>query len=154
MKPIKVVVDTNVFIDAIFHNDQSCKSIFQYKQDKLIEFCMNEIMYKELILIFGRLLEANKLTKDMSRLVSFFGGTLWEIQRIEHKTKTQYCIDDEEDNKFIDCCIDGKIKYLITSDMHLREVTKNLEEIKDKYKIDLKIMSPYQFSRELLRLKY
>lgn len=154
MKPVRVVVDTNVFIDAIFHNDESCKSIFRYKNDKNIAFCMNEKMYKELILIFGRLLEANKLTKDMSRLVAYFGGTLWEIERIEHKVKTNYCIEDDEDNKFIDCCIDGKVEYLITNDMHIREVIKSLEEIKRKYNINLKIMSPYQFSRELLKLKY
>lgn len=154
MKPIRVVVDTNVFIDAIFHNDNSCQSIFRYKNEKLITFCMNEKMYKELILIFGRLLEENKLTKDMSRLVSYFGGTLWEIEKIEHATKTNYCKDDDEDNKFIDCCINGKINYLITSDMDVREVTKSLEEINKIYKLDLKIMSPYQFSRELLRLKY
>lgn len=154
MKPIRVVIDTNVFIDAIFHNDDSCKSIFKYKKDKFIAFCMNEKMYKELILIFGRLLEKNKLTKDMSKLVSYFGGTLWEIERIEHKTNTKYCEEDEEDNKFVDCCIDGKIQYLITNDMHIREVTKRIDEIKQKYGVDLKIMSPYQFSRELLRLSY
>lgn len=154
MKPIRVVVDTNVFIDAIFHNDESCKSIFKYKNDKMITFCMNEKMYKELIFIFGKLLEANKLTKDMSRMVSYFGGTLWEIEKIEHKTETNYCIGDEEDNKFIDCCIDGRINYLITSDMHIREVTKSLEEIKQKHGLNLNIMSPYQFSRELLKLRY
>lgn len=154
MKPIRVVVDTNVFIDAIFHNDESCKSIFEYKQNKQIQFCMNEKMYNELILIFGRLLERNKLLKDMTKMISRFGKVLWEIEKVEHKTKTHYCVDDEEDDKFVDCCIDGRIQYLITSDMHIREVTKSLEEIKEKYRLDLKIMSPFQFSKELLRLKY
>ena len=154
MKPIRVVVDTNVFIDAIFHNDNSCQSIFRYKNEKKIAFCMNEKMYKELILIFGRLLEKNKLTKDMSRLVSYFGGTLWEIERIEHKTQTSYCKEDREDNKFVDCCIDGRIIYLITNDMHIREVTKDLDDIKQIYGLNLKIMSPFQFSKELLKLQY
>lgn len=154
MKPIRVVVDTNVFIDAIFHNDESCKSIFEYKQNKQIQFCMNEKMYNELILIFGRLLERNKLLKDMTKMISRFGKVLWEIEKVEHNTKTHYCVDDEEDDKFVDCCIDGRIQYLITSDMHIREVTKSLEEIKEKYRLDLKIMSPFQFSKELLRLKY
>ena len=81
-------------------------------------------------------------------------GTLWEIERIEHNIKTNYCVDDVEDNKFIDCCIDGKIKYLITNDMHIREVIKKSDEIKEKYNLDLNILSPYQFSLELLKLKY
>ena len=90
----------------------------------------------------------------MGKLLPKFGNTLWEIQHIPHNTQTNYCSDDTEDNKFIDCCIDGKIQYLITSDMHIREIQKQLEDIRLKHGLDLKIMSPYQFTRELLRLSY
>jgi len=152
--PIRVVVDTNVFIKAIFFNDESCKAIFKYKQDGLIKFCMNKKMYNELILIFGRAVEANKMNREMSKLVSYFGNTLWEIEKVEHLSRTNYCDDDEEDNKFIDCCIDGNIKYIISKDGDLSSARKHLNEIRQKYNLDLKILSPFQFSRELLRLKY
>lgn len=88
----------------------------------------------------------------MSRLISYFATTLWEIERYEHISKTKYCLNDEEDNKFIDCCIDGKVNYLITQDVHLQEV--DIEQIKEEHLIEIKIMSPFQFSRELLRMKY
>lgn len=149
---VRVVVDTNVFIDAIFHNDQSCQSILKYKHDGDITFGMNEKMYKELYLIFGEQLDDVKLSKDLKRLLPKFGNTLYRVEWIPHETHTNYC-EDISDNKFVDCCIDGKINYLITSDMHIREVQKQLEEIKRKYNLDLNIMSAYQFSRELLNLK-
>ena len=149
---VKVVVDTNVFIDAIFQNDQSCQAILKYKHDGDITFNMNEEMYKELWLIFGRQLDEIKLTKDLERLIPRFGNTLYQVEWVSHSTHTNYC-EDKSDNKFVDCCIDGKINYLITSDMHLREVQKHLDEIKEKYKLELKIMSAYQFSRELLKIK-
>lgn len=154
MTPIRVVVDTNVFIKAIFFNDESCKAIFRYKQNGLIRFCMNKKMYNELILIFGRAVEKNKMTREMSRLVYYFGNTLWEIERVEHLSSTNYCDDDEEDNKFIDCCIDGNIEYIICRDGDLISAREHLEEIKQNHNIELNILSPFQFSRELLRLKY
>lgn len=149
---VRVVVDTNVFIDAIFENDQSCQSVLRYKHDGDIIFCMNEDMYKELYYIFSKSLDEVKLKKDLQRLLPKFGNTLYQVEWIPHKIKTDYC-EDKSDNKFIDCCIEGNIKYLITSDMHLREVQKDLEDIKEKYNLDLNIMSAYQFSRELLQLK-
>lgn len=149
---IEVVVDTNVFIDAIFQNDQSCQSLLRYKHDGDIIFCMNQEMYNELYLIFSRELDEVKLKRNLQKLLPKFGNTLYQVKWIEHSTHVNYC-EDASDNKFIDCCIDGNIKYLITSDMHLREVQKDLEDIKEKYNLDLKIMSAYQFSRELLQLK-
>ena len=150
---IKAVVDTNVFIDAIFNNDQSCQSILKHKHDGDIIFCMNKEMYDELYLIFSKHLDVVKLKKDLQRLLPKFGNTLYQVEWIPRDSHTEYC-EDKSDNKFIDCCIDGKIKYLITSDMHIREVQKELDDIKRKYNLDLEIMSPFQFNRELLRIKF
>ena len=147
-------MDTNVFIKAIFFNDESCKAIFRYKQQGLITFCMNKAMYNELILIFGRAVEENKMTRKMSKLVSYFGNTLWEIEKVAHTSNTKYCEEDEEDNKFIDCCIDGRIKYIISRDSDLASARNHIEEINEKHDLDLNILSPFQFSRELLMLKY
>ena len=152
LRRLRVVADTNVFIDAMFNDDKSCQSLLKYKHDGDIVFCMNEETYKELYLIFARMTEKVKLTRDLDRLFPKFGNTLYQVEWIDHNTKVDYC-EDKSDNKFIECCIDGKIEYLITSDMHLREVQKDVEDIKNKYGLDLKIMSAYQFSRELLKIK-
>lgn len=157
---IKVVVDTNTLIDAIFHEETNCADLFQYKHDGEICFCMNIRTYQEAFTIFSRTLEEiekrtkdkkiNITKKDIDSLYYKLTNTLWKIERIDGKTRTNYCKEDPDDNKFIDCCIDGNIKYLISSDKHLLNL-KELPEIK-KYKI--KIMSPKEFSLELLRLKF
>ena len=54
---IRVVVDTNVLIDAIFHEDTDCADLFQYKHDGEIAFCMNRRTYQEAFRIFIRTLE-------------------------------------------------------------------------------------------------
>lgn len=152
LRKVKVVADTNVFIDAMFNNDDSCQSILKYKHDGDIVFCMNKEMYDELCLIFGKMADETKLSKNLGKLLPKFGNTIYQVEWVPHSNHVDYC-EDKSDNKFIDCCIDGKIEYLITSDMHLREVQKDIEDIKNKYGLDLKIVSAYQFSKELMRMK-
>lgn len=160
MEPIKVVVDTNTLVDAIFHNDTECQSLFQYKHDGEIVFCMNMRTYQEAIRIFMRTLDKFEKrakeknisinTKSMENLFYKLTNALWEIYKVNGKTRTNYCKEDPDDNKFIDCCIDGNIKYLVTSDNHLLKL-KEKDEIL-QYKIQ--IMTPYEFSLELLKIKF
>ncbi len=157
---IRVVADTNTLIDAIFHEDTECAHLFQYKHDGEIAFCMNIRTYQEAFRIFARTLEEiNKKANEKNILISkrksdslFFklANALWEIQKIECISRTNYCKEDPDDNKFIDCCIDGKIKYLISSDKHLLDL-RDTKEIKQH---GIQIMTPKQFSLELLRLKF
>lgn len=91
--------------------------------------------------------------KEISRMLSRFGKMMYNIEKVEHKIRTNYS-EDKSDNNFIDCCIDGKVKYLITNDIHLEKTRDNIKEIKDKYGIEIKILSPFQFSMEMLKLKF
>ena len=156
---IRVVVDTNVLIDAIFHEDTDCADLFQYKHDGEIAFCMNRRTYQEAFRIFIRTLEEigerakkQNIKFDTRQTDSMFyklSNALWEIQKIEGNTRVNYC-KDKEDNKFIDCCIDGNVKYLVSSDEHLLNL-KDMPEIK---KHGINIMTPKEFSLEILRLKF
>lgn len=156
---IRIVADTNVLIDAIFHDDTDCADLFKYKHDGEIAFCMNRRTYQEAFRIFLRTLEeiekraVNKniqySARQLDGLFYKLSNALWEIQKIEDKTRVNYC-RDKDDNKFIDCCIDGNIKYLVSSDEHLLNLKDN-EDIK-KHRIE--IMTPKEFSLELLRLKF
>lgn len=157
---IKVVVDTNTLVDAIFHEDTDCADLFQYKHDGEISFCMNIKTYQEAFRIFLRTIEEiekrardKKIefkNKELDSLFFKLSNALWEIVRVEYRSKTNYCKEDPDDNKFIDCCIDGNIRYLVSSDKHLLNL-KNLSEIKEH---GIEIMTPKEFSKELLRLKF
>lgn len=157
---IDVVVDTNTLVDAIFHEETDCQDLFQYKHDGEICFCMNVRTFQEAFRVFARTLEEiDKRAKksqiniediEYNKLFYKLSNALWEIKRVFGKTRTNYCKKDPDDNKFIDCCIDGNIKYLVSSDKHLLDL-KDHEEIK-RYGIE--IMNPHEFSLELLRLKF
>lgn len=143
---MKVVVDTNVFIYGLFKNDDFCKAIFRLKSLNKITFVMNKEMQNELLITFGDILmeaieriDANKKF-NIFPLMAGLSKCLWQVEEIDHVIRTNYCIEDETDNKFIDCCIDGDVKYLITQDNHIGSVS---EQIKKDYKIE--VLSPFQF---------
>ena len=143
---MKVVVDTNVFIDGLFKNDDFCRAIFRLKSLNKITFVMNKEMQNELLITFGDILmeaieriDANKKF-NIFPLMAGLSKCLWQVEEIDHVIRTNYCIEDETDNKFIDCCIDGDVKYLITQDNHIGSVS---EQIKKDYRIE--VLSPFQF---------
>lgn len=143
---IRVVVDTNVFINGIFKNNDFCKAIFNLKSLNKIKFVMNKEMNNELLFTFARILliSYSKINEDISNLVPLMATLskcLWKVEEIDHIIHTNYCTADKSDNKFIDCCIDGGVKYLITQDVHINSASAHLK--KDGYNIE--IYSPMQF---------
>lgn len=143
---MRIVVDTNVFINGIFKKDTFCKAIFNLKSLNKVSFVMNKDMQGELLVTFGNiLLEAFKrLGKNhelnVLPLMSTLSKCLWQVEEIDHIINTNFCVDDKSDNKFIDCCIDGNVKYLVTQDQHINSAS---EQIKKEYNID--VLSPFQF---------
>lgn len=126
---MRIVVDTNVFINGIFKGDSYCKAIFNLKSLNKITFVMNKEMQNELLITFGNILVAafekkyknnNSLTQiNIFSLMATLSKCLWQVEEIDHIINTNYCVDDKSANKFIDCCIDGQVTYLITQDQHI-----------------------------------
>ena len=143
---MRVVVDTNVFINGMFKKDSFAKAIFNLKSLNKISFVMNKEMQNELLVTFGNiLLEAIKRIdskKDFNifPLMATLSKCLWQVEEIDHIINTDYCKDDKSDNKFIDCCIDGNVKYLITQDKHINSAG---DKIKKEH--DIEVLSPMQF---------
>lgn len=144
---MRVVLDTNVFINGLFKNDDFCKALFRLKNLNKITFVMNKEMQDELLFTFYNiLLEAFKRKRSKNGelqvlpLAATLSKCLWQVEEIDHIMYTNYCEEDKSDNKFIDCCIDGNVKYLITQDMHINSVSNRLEKERK-----IKILSPMQF---------
>lgn len=143
---IRIVVDTNVFINGIFKGDSFAKAIFNLKSLNKVSFVMNKEMQNELLITFGNILmEAiDRIDKNKKfnifPLMATLSKCLWQVEEIDHIINTDYCKDDKSDNKFIDCCIDGNVKYLITQDDHIGSVS---EQLKKEY--DIEVLSPFQF---------
>ncbi len=147
MDNIKVVVDTNVFINGIFSGDEFSKAIFRLKALNKVVFVMNKEMQNELIVTFTKILmEAFKRNGNQGQefkiipLCTSLSRCLWQVREVDHIIYINHCKDDASDNKFIDYCIDDNVKFLITQDAHINSCAK---ELKSNYEID--VLSPFQF---------
>ncbi|MBQ9313541.1 MAG: putative toxin-antitoxin system toxin component, PIN family [Clostridia bacterium] len=147
MDNIRVVVDTNVFINGIFKQDEYSRALFQLKSANKICFVMNKEMQNELLITFSNiLLEAYKRRNKNGEEIGIIplslslSRCLWQVREVDHLIHTNFCEEDKSDNKFIDCCIDDDVKYLITQDQHINNVAS---QIKEQHNIE--VLSPFQF---------
>ncbi|MCX8129785.1 MAG: putative toxin-antitoxin system toxin component, PIN family [Clostridia bacterium] len=150
---MKIVIDTNVFVKAIFHNDKWCQKVLENVQNGLVTYYLNDAIDTEINFIFMfHAIEIGKTLREIIGPHNRLHRLLWKAEKVFHVTKSSLCVDDEDDNKFIDCAVDSKANYIITQDgSHLFGLE---ESIKKEYGIALKILSPYQFMIEFNANKY
>ena len=146
-KTIRTVIDTDVFINAMFSNDEACKEVFYLERDKKIVVFMNDEMYYELIdVIMSRLRSGNLTAEQIIQICNILFFRIWEIKRIPRSDYRKICIEDENDDKLFDCAIDGKVDYIISC--NTRHVFGYEELLEKKYRVTLKIMEPESFLSE------
>ena len=102
---MRIVVDTNVFINGIFKKDSFCKAIFNLKTINKVSFVMNKEMQNELLVTFGNILMEALNRIDNSKefnifpLMATLSKCLWQVEEIDHIYNCDYCKDDKSDNK-------------------------------------------------------
>lgn len=131
---LKVVLDTNVFIAAYF-NRKSASA-------RIIDLCLEN---KHKLIFSPRLRKEVKLILKNVRAERGFHERIRSLfmnaSKVKPIQKVFMVKEDPEDNKFLECALEGEADYLITSDRHLLE----LEEF-----AQTKICKPTQF----LKLQY
>ena len=90
MDKIKVVVDTNIFINGIFKQDQFAQAIFQLKSANKICFVMNKEMQSELLITFSTILFVDCCIDDDVR---YLITQDMHINSISNEIKKQYNIE-------------------------------------------------------------
>ena len=133
---MKVVLDTNIWLSAIFWRGEAYKLIEEIEDKKI-----NVIITKEIILEitdvlnkeakFQKFIKNRKLAiEDLIRTIIYMG------KLIITKNKLNVIKEHDADNKILEAGIDGNVNYIISYDNHLLKV-KEYE--------DIKIITPTEF---------
>ena len=129
-----MVLDTNVFIAAYF-NRKSASA-------RIIDLCLEN---KHKLIFSPRLRKEVKLILKNVRAERGFHERIQSLfmnaSKVKPIQKVFMVKEDPEDNKFLECVLEGKADYLITSDRHLLELGEFAQT---------KICKPTQF----LKLQY
>lgn len=129
-KKERIILDTNTFIDGSI-GDFSFPS-------RIIEECLQGNIQP---VISHRIEKENKLIMSREQtnpeyqewLESFFD----RCEKIHTTTRTHDIPDDPEDEKFLECAIDGNVDYIITEDYHLLDL--------DPYNDTIQILKPSEY---------
>lgn len=112
---MKVVLDTNIFIAAYFNRKSASAKIINLCIENEHELIFSPRLRKEVELILKNVKAKGEFQE---RIRSLF----MNASRVEPTQKVFVVKEDPDDNKFLECSLEGKVDYLITSDRHLLEL--------------------------------
>ena len=115
---MRVVVDTNVLISAIFWTGKP-KQILNKVRREEITFLTSEFILEELRDVLTREDKPFKLSEqEAERVVTGMRNLAVLVKIDSHMSVCQ----DENDNRVLECAIDGNADCIITGDSHLLQL--------------------------------
>ena len=122
---MKVVIDTNVLISAIFWTGKP-KQILNKVRREEITFLTSEFILEEIRKVLKREDKPFKLSEDEAEYVV---TAMRDIAKVVNIISQVSVCQDENDNRVLECAIDGNADCIITGDSHLLQLG-SLQNIK------------------------
>lgn len=137
---MRITTDTNVLLSSSFWKGASF-TILERVEQKEIELILSEEIIEE----FTRILQYEEVQKKIKDKNLEMRRSVEEIISIativEPKEKLKVVKDDPDDNKILECALEGNVDYIITKDNHLLKLKEfrrikiiTPEEFLDNYK--------------------
>ena len=128
---IRVVVDTNVFVSSFFGGNP--RKVIDLWKSGDIALCLSKPIVDEYIEVLRRLELQDE--KELEELLSLFAHGFHIVYTA--KTPELHVVEeDPDDNKFIECAVALKAKFVITGDSAVRKIQDYM---------NIKIVSPTEF---------
>ncbi len=125
---MRIVTDTNVLISATFWSGHSEKIVLK-AEDKKVEL----ILSKEIIMEYCKVMEYHEIQDKIKNKKLEISQTILKIISIstivEPKGKLDIIKEDPDDNKILECALEGNADYIVSQDKHLLKL-KQFKEIK------------------------
>jgi hypothetical protein len=128
---IRVVVDTNVFISSFFGGNP--RKIINLWKSGEITLCLSKPIVDEYIEVLRRLELQDE--KELEELLGLFANGF----HLVYTAKTPELLvveEDPDDDKFIECAVALKAKFVITGDSAVKKIQDYM---------NIKIVSPKEF---------
>ncbi|MCJ7720007.1 MAG: putative toxin-antitoxin system toxin component, PIN family [Candidatus Hadarchaeum sp.] len=114
MKSVKVVADTNVIVSALFWRGNESKIIDLVEKGKIKLFTSVALLDElKKVLGYERFGLGEKTVDDNVKYIL----TISEIS--SPKRRLKIIREDPADDKVLECALEGKVRYIVSGDMHL-----------------------------------
>lgn len=116
IKPKKaVVLDTNLFVAAYWNKHSASASILRSASEGEVKFLYTKQIKKEVFFILKNI----NVGKHYSDYIESIFSNGRQIKPRKHVSVIK---EDPQDDKYLDCAISGKAKYIVTNDKHLLKI--------------------------------
>lgn len=139
MKSVRVVLDTNVYIEAAL-NPQSV--IYKIVEDSAAQYLAEYYTSPEILLELQDKLE-NKLQFSRDQVVRWLTRLEEAVIVIRPRQKVDVLTErDPDDNKILECALEAKADLIITADRDLLDL-KEFNSIKIMHTMSVKYLFPH-----------
>ncbi|HHX87374.1 MAG TPA: putative toxin-antitoxin system toxin component, PIN family [Firmicutes bacterium] len=138
-------MDTNVLINALFHNDTYAQKLLSYIARNRIQLVVSEaiaVEYLDIVMLHAvsANLTLDQVKKPLRKLVK----SLLSSKLVAPKTKLKIVLSDPEDDKFFECAYEADVAIVVTQDRDISSVKQAFTCTGKR----IKIYSPWQFFQE------
>ena len=134
-KKPKVVIDTNIFISGLNFTGKPSEILELFINDE-IEVCISPFILKEIDKILREKFEWSE--EQIERILNRIKRKAFQVQP---KIKISAIKEKEDDNRILECAVEGKAQCIVSGDKH------HLLPLKEHQGI--KILSPTRFLETL-----
>jgi putative PIN family toxin of toxin-antitoxin system len=144
---IHVVMDTNVLINALFHNDKYAQKLLSCIAGNRIKLVVSEaiaVEYLDIVMLHAVSagLTLDQAKKPLRKLIK----TLLSGKLVAPKIRLKIVSDDPEDDKFFECAYEADVTVIVTQDGDISAV----EQASTCTGKQIKIYSPWRFLQDYI----
>jgi uncharacterized protein len=136
---IKVILDTNILVSGSLWKGNSYKILLLIETGKVICILSPSILEE-----YEKVMRSEEITEKIAckNLVinEIIDHIISMTTLVIPKSRLKVVMEDPDDNKIIECAIEGKSDFIITQDKHLLNLKKNKK---------IKIITPEEFLKLL-----
>ncbi len=137
MKPIRIVLDTNVYISAALNPDSL---LYRLVEDSTSQNLAKYYTSPEIIAELQEKLE-NKFHFERKTVVHWINHLEQSVNIVRPRKKLTIIKNDPDDNKILECAIECQADLIISADKHLISI-KVYQNIKIMHPSSLKYIFP------------
>lgn len=111
---LRIVLDTNALLRSI-----SRKSKYKIILDKLYENFYELYITNDILLEYEEKI-TDIFSKETAELIVGSFSLFSNVKKVETYFHLNLIVNDQDDNKFTDCCFAGNTHFLVTDDRHFK----------------------------------
>ena len=116
---MKVVLDANIYVSSMLNNHGNPKRIMAMWEQGDFDVLVSESIIDEVgrVLRYPRIVKRHK--QDEEAIERFLKLLASEAVIVEPAEVLDVVQEDESDNRYLECAIEGKAQYVVSGDQHL-----------------------------------